>query len=146
MPWPFKDYDFYGVKYVNIKDPSFPFGEKMWFDRENIHDGKTPTECIICIEAEKELYTKYAHPKAHSIASTQASNNAELLALKEKDTQDYLDYYTFHYGREYQKIYKEFYKKYKEEYSGIVLRRKYNDEDKICHHHLNSIQYCYETN
>lgn len=135
MAWPFKDYDFYGNRYVNIKDPS---GEKMWYDRENIHDGKTPTECIICIEAENEMYTKYAHPKAHLHASVQAAINAEVLAIKEKDTEEYLDYYTFYYRREYIKIYKELYKKYKEEYSKIVLRRSY---DKICDHHLESIQY-----
>jgi hypothetical protein len=140
MSWPFKDYDFYGDRYINIKDPDSEFGVKMWYDRENIHDGKTPTECILCIEAENESYTKYAHPNAHSIASKQASITAELLALKDT-TQDYIDYYTFHYGREYQKIYKEMYTKYKTEYSGIVLRRPYNNEDKICPHHLESIRY-----
>lgn len=140
MSWPFKDYDFYGERYVNIKDSDSEFGIIMWYDRENIHDEKTPTECILCIEAENESYTKYAHPKAHLIASEHASITAELLALKDT-TQDYIDYYIFHYGREYQKIYKEMYTKYKKEYSGIVLRRPYNNEDKICPNHLESIQY-----
>jgi len=136
MAWPFKDYDFYGDRYVNT-------GETMWYDRENIHDGKLPTECILCIQAENEMYTKYAHPKAHSVASTQAALTAEGLAMKEKATEDYLDYYTFHYRREYIKIYKELYKKYKEEYSRILLR-SVGPEDKICQHHLESLQYNYE--
>ena len=144
MSWPFKDYDFYGERYVNIKDPSADLGEKMWYDRENIHDGKTPTECVICLEAENEMYTKYAHPKAHLIATTQASVHAEKNAIKEKDTDEYLDYYTFHYGKEYIKIYKESYKKYKEEYSNIVLSKCYDKDDKICPYHLDSIQYHYD--
>jgi hypothetical protein len=144
MSWPFKDYDFYGNRYINIKDSNATFGEIMWYDRENIHDGKTPTECIICIEAENEMYTKYAHPKAHSLATIQASSDAEKLAIKEKNTDEYLDYYTFYYGREYIKVYKELYKKYKEEYSKIVLGRSYKSDDKICDYHLESIQYHYE--
>lgn len=142
MSWPFKDYDFYGNRYVNIKDPDSPFGEKMWYDRET-HD--LPTECVICIEAENESYTKYAHPKAHSEAHIEANKIAEKMAIKDT-TEEYLDYYTFHYGKEYIKIYKDLYKKYKEEYSGIVLRRPYNNEDKICPYHLESIQYHYELN
>ncbi len=137
MEWPFKDYDFYGNRYVNIEDSSTEFGEIMWYDRENIHDGKTPTECIICIEAENEMYTKYAHPKAHLEAHNQSTNIAELLALKEKTTYDYIEYYTFYYGKEYQKIYKELYKKYKEEYSVIVLERKYDKKQKYVHTILN---------
>jgi len=141
MPWPFKDYDFIGDKYVNIKDINAEFGEIMWYDRET---NGLPTECVICIEAETELYTKYAHPKAHSEASAQACSIAELQAIKEKDTEEYLDYYTFYYGREYIKIYKKLYKKYKEEYSKIVLSKTFNEDDKICQHHLESIQYYYE--
>jgi hypothetical protein len=146
MAWPFKDYDYYGNRYVNIQDPNATLGERMWYDRENIHDGKTPTECIICIEAETEMYTKYAHPKAHVEAHTQATNTAELLAIKEKETEEYLDYYTFYYGREYIKLYKELYKTYKEEYSTIVLSRSYTRDDKLCDYHLESIQYHYELN
>lgn len=141
MDWPFKDYDFYGDRYVNLRDPAAECGETMWYDRENIHDGKTPTECIICIEAENEMYTKYAHPKAHDTATAQAAVTAEVLARKEKNTDDYLDYYTFHYRREYVKIYKKLYKKYKEEYSKIVLSRTYDCDDKICQHHSESLQY-----
>jgi hypothetical protein len=137
MAWPFKDYDFYGNRYVNI-------GETMWYDRENIHDGKLPTECILCIEAENEMYTKYAHPKAHVTANAQATITAEVLASKEKTTEDYLDYYTFHYRREYIKIYKELYKKYKEEYSKIVLSTV-DPGNKICQYHLESLEYNYET-
>ena len=137
MSWPFKDYDFYGNRYVNI-------GEIMWYDRVDIFSSNLPTECIICIEAENESYTKYAHPKAHLEASTQACINAELLAIKEKNTEDYLDYYTFYYGKEYIKIYKELYKIYKEEYSKIVLSRSFHKDDKICDYHIESIQYYLE--
>jgi len=140
MDWPFKDYDFYGDRYVNLRDPAAECGERMWYDRENIHDGKTPTECIVCIGAENEMYTKYAHPKAHETASAQAAVTAEVLARKEKNTKDYLDYYTFYYGREYIKIYKELYKKYKEEYSNIVLS-SVGPDDKVCPYHLDSLQY-----
>ena len=143
MSWPFKDYDFYGNRYVNIKDPDSEFGVKMWYDRETCD---LPTECLICIEAENELYTKYAHPKAHSEAHIQAGKTAELLTLKEKDTEDYLDYYTFHYGKEYIKNYKTLYKKYKEEYSKLVLSRTLHKDDKICEYHLESIQYHCELN
>jgi hypothetical protein len=144
MSWPFKDYDFYGNRYVNVKDTSAELGEIMWYDRENIHDGKTPTECLICLEAENEMYTKYAHPKAHVEATAQASIHAEKIANKEKNTEEFLDSYTFQYGKEFIKIYKELYKKYKEEYSNIVLSRSYGVEDKICVYHQESIQYYYE--
>jgi hypothetical protein len=110
----------------------------MWYERDT---STTPTECVICIEAENEMYTKYAHPKAHLIATALAFSNAEKLAIKEKDTGSYIDYYIFHYGREYRRIYTELYKKYKEEYSIIVLERLYAKDDKICQHHLESIQY-----
>lgn len=115
----------------------------MWYDRENIHDGKTPTECLLCIKAESEMYTKYAHPKAHSEATIKAAATAEAMANKEKNSEDYLDYYTFHYRREYIKIYKELYKKYKEEYSKSLLS-SVGPDDKICQHHLESLQYNHE--
>jgi hypothetical protein len=143
MNWPFKDYDYYGNKYVNIQDPSSEFGEIMWYDR-NIDTKKTPTECVICIEAENEMFTKYAHPKAHLEAHTHATKIAETLAIKEKNTEEYLNYYTFYYGREYIKIYKELYKKYKEEYYHIVLEKQYDKETKICEYHCESIQYYHE--
>lgn len=133
MVWPFKDYDFYGNRYVNL-------GEIAWYDRENIHDGKTPTECVICIEAEHEMYTKYAHPKAHLEATAQASIAAEALASKEKDTDAYLEYYTFHYGRQYIKLYKDLYTHYKNEYSKSVLDRAYETAN-LCDYHIESIQY-----
>jgi len=142
MAWPFKDYDFYGDRYVNINDPTAECGERMWYER----DDNTHTECLICIEAENEMYTKYAHPKAHLEAHIEAGKIAEKMANKEKNTDDYLDYYTFYYGREYIKIYKDLYKKYKEEYSHIVLERKYGKDDKICNYHNESIQYHYELN
>jgi hypothetical protein len=63
------------------------------------------------------------------------------MAFTEKNTEDYLDYYTFYYGREYIKIYKVLYKKYKEEYSHSVLSRTYNKDEKICNHHIECIQY-----
>ena len=143
MSWPFKDYDFYGDRYVNIEDPNAECGERMWYDRD-IDREKTPTECVLCIEAENEMYTAYAHPRAHVEAHTHANHIAESMALKEKNTDDYMDYYTFYYGIEYKKKYKELYKKYKQEYSGIVLGRIYDKNTKICPYHIESIQYHYE--
>ena len=142
MPWPFKDYDFYGDRFVNIEDPSAESGVRMWYERD-IDRATAPTECLLCIEAEHEMYTKYAHPRAHVEAHTYANHNAEILSIKEKDTEEYIE---FNYGREYKKIYKELYKKYKHEYSGIVLERKYDETAKICHHHIESIQYHYVSN
>jgi len=129
--FPFKDYDYYGDRYVDI-------GEIMWYERDTQN---TPTECVICIGAENEMYTKYAHPKAHLEAHTGANIIAEKMAINEKNTENYLDYYVFYYGREYIKIYKELYKKYKEEYSRGVLSRTYSKDDKICNHHIECIQY-----
>ena len=143
MSWPFKDYDFYGDRYVNITDPSSVCGEIMWYDRDIDRDN-TPTECVICIEAENEMYTKYAHPKAHSQSHKKAGRIAEKKASKRKNTDDYLDYYTFYYGREYNKLYKDLYTKYKLEYSSIVLEKTYTKADKICNHHSECIQYHYE--
>ena len=140
--WPFKDYDFIGDRYVNIESTTSEWGEIMWYER-NI-DRDTPTECLICIEAESEMYTKYAHPKAHLEAHIESGKIAEKMAIKEKDTTDYIDYYTFYYGREYTRMYTNLYKKYKEEYSRIVLERKYEKSDKKCNHHNECIQYHYE--
>jgi len=138
--WPFKDYDYMGDRYVNIES-SNEYGELMWYER-NI-DRET-TECLICIEAENEMYTKYAHPKAHFDAHSTANTVAEKMAIDKTDTLDYIDYYIFYYGREFRKIYKTLYKKYKEEYSQIVLGRNYEKSDKICNHHNESIQYYHE--
>ena len=141
MTWPFKDYDFYGDRFVNIEDPSAENGTRMWYERDI--DRAAPTECLLCIEAEHEMYTKYAHPRAHVEAHTHATHIAERLAINEKDTEEYIEYYIFYYGREYKKIYKDLYKKYKHEYSRIVLKRKYDETAKICQHHIESIQYHY---
>ena len=113
-----KDRNFGGDGYCEVADPN-GLGER-------IH---VIVECILCIEAENEVYTKYAHPKAHLEAHTQATTAAETLAIKEKTTEDYLSYYTFHYGREYTKIYKTLYDKYRNEYSKIILGRKYDKKD-----------------
>jgi hypothetical protein len=101
-------------------------------------------ECLLCIEADNEMYTKYAHPMAHLEAHTHATRVAEMLAIKEKTIEDYLYYYTFHYGREYIKIYKNLYDKYRNEYSEIVLARKYDKNDIICDYHQESITFHYE--
>ena len=108
MEWPYKDYDYIGDRYVNIRDNTNPYGEIMWYERK---DTSTSTECLICIEAENELFTKYAHPKAHVEAHKEADIIAEKMSIKEKDTEEYIEHYTFYYGREYRKIYKELYKK-----------------------------------
>jgi hypothetical protein len=138
MSWPFKDYDYIGDRYVNIKDST---GEIMWYEREGIYKGETATECILCIEAENEMYTKYAHPKAHLEAHIEADIIAEKMAIKEKETQEYIDNYIFYYGKNYRRIYMNSYKKYKKEYSIIVLERSYTKDDKICQYHMESIQY-----
>ena len=143
MSWPFKDYDFYGDRYININDPNAECGEIMWYDRDIDRDN-TPTECAICIEAENEMYTKYAHPKARLEAHKEADIIAEKMAIKEKDTTDSIDNYIFYYGREYRRISNDLYMKYNKEYSQIVLERKYEKGDKICNYHNESIQYHYE--
>jgi hypothetical protein len=140
---PFKDYDFIGDRYVNIESTTSECGEIMWYERD-IDRNNTPTECLICIQAENEMYTKYAHPKAHLEAHIEAGKIAEKMAIKEKDTTDYIEYYTFYYGREYRRMYNDLYKKYKQEYSRVVLERKYEKSDKICNYHNESIQYHYE--
>jgi len=141
--WPFKDYDFIGDRYVNIESTSSECGEIMWYERD-IDRNNTPTECLICIQAENEMYTKYAHPKAHLEAHIEADKIAEKMAIEKKDTTDYIDYYTIYFSSEYRRIYTTLYKKYKEDYSRIVLERKYEKDDKICNYHNESIQYHYE--
>jgi hypothetical protein len=143
MSWPFKDYDFYGDRYVNINDPTAEGGEIMWYERDIDRDN-TPTECLICIEAENEMYTKYAHPKAHVEAHIEAGKIAEKMAIEKNDTTDYIDYYTIYFSNEYRKIYTILYKRYKEEYNRIVLEKTYEKGDKICNYHNESIQYHYE--
>ena len=81
---------------------------------------------------------------AHLEAHTHATRVAEMLAIKEKTTEDYLSYYTFHYGREYIKMYKNLYDKYRNEYNKIVLEKKYDKKDIICDYHQESIRYHYE--
>jgi hypothetical protein len=109
VPWPFKDYDYIG----NITT--------------------TPTECLICIEAENEMFTKYAHPKAHSEAHKDANTIAEKMAIK---TEDYIEHYTFYYRKEYIRIYKECIKKYKDKYYTILLEKG----GKMCNHHLECLE------
>lgn len=128
-----KDRNFGGDSYVNVANPNGT-GERI----------DIIIECLLCIEAENEMYTKYAHPKAHVEAHTQATNIAESLAIKENTTEDYLSYYTFHYGREYIKLYKNLYDKYRNEYSKIVLGRTYDKNDKICDYHQETIRFHYE--
>jgi len=141
MVWPYKDYDYIGDRYVNIRDNTNPCGEIMWYERKDTPTSPTPTECLICIEAENELFTKYAHPKAHVEAHKEADIIAKEMSIKEKDTLEYIEYYIFYYGREYRKIYKELYKKYKEEYYTSLLQKTYSKDDKICNHHCESMQY-----
>lgn len=143
MTWPFKDYDYIGDRYVNVKDPNAECGEQMWYDRD-INRDTTPTECVICIEAENEMYTKYAHPKAQSEAHIEADKIAEKKANEKTDTTDYIDYYTIYFSSEYRRIYTILYKKYKKEYSQFVLEKTYGGDDKICNHHNECIQYHYE--
>jgi hypothetical protein len=128
-----KDRNFGGDRYCQVANPT-GVGERISIE----------VECLLCIEADNEMYTKYAHPKAHLEAHTQATRTAETLAIKEKTTEDYLSYYIFHYGREYTKIYKNVYDKYKNEYSEIVLGRTYDKKDIICDYHQESIGFHHE--
>jgi hypothetical protein len=138
--WPFKDYDYIGDRYVNVKDPNAECGEIMWYERDIDRDN-TPTECVLCIEAENEMYTKYAHPKAHFEGHKEAEVFAKQMAFKKKETEEYIEYYTFYYGREYRRIYNVLYKQYKQEYANILLEKTYDKDDRICEYHLESIQY-----
>jgi len=86
-----KDSDFIANRYVNI-DNGFGNEYIPFYDRKDI-DNNTPTECLICIEAENEMYTKFAHPKGHLEAHTRANMIAEKKAIKEKE--EYIDNYMF---------------------------------------------------
>jgi len=129
-----KDRNFGGDRNCEVANPNGT-GERIIIE----------VECLVCIEADNEMYTKYAHPKAHLEAHTQATNIVESLAIMEKTIEDYLYYYTFHYGREYTKIYKNLYEKYRNEYSKIILERKYDKNDIICDYHKESIRWHYES-
>lgn len=128
-----KDRNFGGDRNCNLANPNGT-GERI----------DVIVECLLCIEADNEMYTKYSHPRAHLEAHTHATRVAEMLAIKEKTTEDYLSYYTFHYGREYIKMYKNLYDKYRNEYNKIVLEKKYDKKDIICDYHQESIRYHYE--
>ena len=142
MSYPSRDSRFIGERYVNIKYPSSE-DDEMWYEK-NIERNTNPTQCLICIEAENEMYTKYAHPKAHLDAQIKASSIAESKAIKERDIEDYTDYYIFFYGKEYKHIYKERLEYYKCEYNDIILGRKYEKDEKICDHHIHCIEYHYD--
>ena len=138
-----RDYDYIADKYVNIKDENAEFGEIPFYERENIFDGTTPTECLICIEAENENHTKYAHAKAHLEAHTTANVIAENLAINQDNVVDYMYRYLFDYGIEYRKVYLVLYKKYREEYNNTLLEKSY-DYGQVCPHHSESINYYQE--
>ena len=138
-----RDHDYIADKYVNIKDKNSEFGEIPFYERENIYN--TPTECLICIEAENEKYTQYAHPKAHLEAHTKANIIAQDLAIDEQNIDNYLYRYLFFYGKEYKKVYSDFYTKYREEYNNILLEKSY-EYGQVCPHHSESIIYHYEFN
>jgi hypothetical protein len=110
-----------------------------WYQRQDIGPA-TPTECMICLEAERQKYTLYSHPRAHNEAHSIAEWRANDFASIQNKTQDFLDYYTFFYGREYKKLYMDLYKKYREEYHIFLLRQIYGAEQ-VCQYHLESIQY-----
>ena len=103
-----RDHDFIADRFVNIKDKNAEFGEIPFYERENIFDGTTKTECLICIEAENENHSKYAHSKAHLEAHTKANTIAEDLAIEQDIIVDYMYRYLFFYGKEYKKLYFEF--------------------------------------
>jgi hypothetical protein len=138
-----RDHDFIADRYVNIKDPNAEFREIPFYERKNIFDGTTPTECLICIEAENENYTKYAHHKAHLEAHTKANTIAEQASIDQDIIVDYMYRYLFFYGKEYKRLYFELYKKYREEYYNTLLEKTY-EYGQVCQHHSESIIYHYE--
>lgn len=134
-----RDSAYIADRYVSVSDPSAEYGALCWFEREDI-TANTPTECKVCIQAETECYTKYAHPKAHGEAHFQAAVVAEDLARKE-DSRAYIDYYIFYYGREYRSIYNRLYDMYREEYHKALLQSLNLNTDKVCMYHLESQSY-----
>jgi hypothetical protein len=126
-------------RYVSVTDPSAEYGTLCWFERTDI-TANTPTECMVCIQAEMEAYSKHAHPKAHDEAHTQATMIAEELAAKE-DQRAHVDYYIFYYGREYRGIYNRLYNKYREEYHTALLHATKAHTDRVCQYHLESQSY-----
>ena len=138
-----RDHDFIADRFVNIKDKNAEFGEIPFYERENIFDGTTKTECLICIEAENENHSKYAHSKAHLEAHTKANTIAEDLAIEQDIIVDYMYRYLFFYGKEYKKLYFELNKKYKEEYHNTLLEKSY-EYGQVCPHHSESIIYYHE--
>ncbi len=140
-----RDYNYIGQRYVSIKDESGSCGELSWFERKDITK-ETPTECLICVEAETEMYTKYAHPKAHSEATIEASKIAEEFVSNHKEyVKEYIEYYTFYYGKEYNRLYTSLYKKYKEEYHTILVKKNYKFGE-LCEYHQDSCRYYSEFN
>ena len=138
-----RDYNYIADRYVSVKDDNAEFGELQFYERTDITPEK-PTECLICIEAETEMYTKYAHPKAHAEATVEASKLAEEIVTNHKEyVKEYIEYYTFYYGKEYKRIYTSLYKKYREEYHRMLLEKSYELEE-ICQHHHESCRYHYE--
>jgi len=135
-----RDYNYIANRYVSVKDETASCGELSWFERKDITK-ETPTECLICIEAETEMFTKYAHPKAHSEATIEAAKIAEEIVSNHKEyVKEYIEYYTFYYGKEYNRLYSFLYKKYKEEYYAMLLAKKYEFEE-LCDYHSESCCY-----
>ena len=135
-----KDHDYIANRFVNIKNKN---KEIPFYERKNIFDGTTKTECLICIEAENENHSKYAHPKAHLEAHTKANIIAQDLAIDEQNVNDYTYSYLFFYGKEYKKVYSDLYKKYREEYNNILLEKSY-EYGQVCQHHSESISFYHE--
>ena len=142
MAFACKDYDYIADRYVNCKDANAECGEIMWYERD-IDRENTSTECLLCIEAENENHSKYAHPKAHLEAHTKANIIAQDLAIDEQNVDDYVYSYLFFYGKEYKKVYSDLYKKYREEYNNILLEKSY-EYGQVCQHHSESISFYYE--
>jgi len=94
-------------------------------------------ECIICYEALKGNFTKYAHHKAqkesHDISNTYANNEANNGNLI-----DYVDYYMLFYRMKYTKLYSLLLEKYKNEYYNLLLE-KFKTEKNLCEYHGESV-------
>jgi hypothetical protein len=128
------DYRYIGERYLDSEDGNQHYYDRVGFSYDN------PSECLICLESEKECFTKYAHPKAQHDAHTHANRIAEGKASKE-NMEEYIDYYMLFYRIEYKKEYFLMFDKYRDEYYNSLLRESYRDLKKLCSYHMDSVLY-----
>ena len=77
-----KDSDYIAHRFVDVESDEAEPGTMPWYKRTDLSK-ESPTECLLCREAENEMYTKYAHPKAHLEAHKVANMFAEETIAKQ---------------------------------------------------------------